>query len=128
MGVKSAFLNWELAEVYVCQPPRFVIDEQEDKVLCLDKVLYGLRQSPGTWNSKLDETLATIGFSHSASEHVLYAWGEGASRLLVGVDVDDLIIIRNDVDQNATFKQQMSSRFKMSDLGLLSLYLGIEVK
>jgi hypothetical protein len=46
----------------------------------------------------------------------------------VGVDVDDLIIIRNDVDQNATFKQQMSSRFKMSDLGLLSLYLGIEVK
>jgi hypothetical protein len=97
-------------------------------VLHLDKVLYGLRQALDTWNTKLDETLAVIGFSHSASEHTLYACGEGASRLLVGVDVDDLIIIKNDIDENATFKQLMSSRFKMSDLGLLSLYLGIEVK
>jgi hypothetical protein len=123
MDVKSAFLNEELAEeVYVHQPPGFIINEQEDKAL------YELRQAPRAWNAKLDETLVALGFRHSASEHAVYARGEGASRLLVGVYVDDLIITGNDDIEIASFKQQMSSRFKMSDLGLLSFYLGIEVK
>jgi hypothetical protein len=129
MDVKSAFLNGELGEeVYVRQPPGFVINRQEDKVLCLDKALYGLRQAQRAWNSNLDETLATIGFSHSASEHAVYTRGKGASQLLVGVYVDNLIITGNNADEITTFKQQMCSRFKMSDLGLLSFYLGIEVK
>jgi hypothetical protein len=129
MDMKFAFLNGELAEeVYVYQPPGFIVDGQEDKVLRLDKALYGLRQAPHAWNAKLDETLVALGFSNSVSEHVVYAHGEGVSRLLVGVYIDDLIIARNNNIEIASFKQQMSSRFKMSDLGLLSFYLGIEVK
>jgi hypothetical protein len=44
----------------------------------------------------LDRTLTELGFSHSESEHAVYARGRGASRLLVGVYVDDLIITGND--------------------------------
>jgi hypothetical protein len=44
------------------------------------------------------------------------------------VYVDDLIITGNNDVEITSFKQQMSSRFKMGDLGLLSFYLGIEVK
>ncbi|KAF0888371.1 hypothetical protein E2562_014193 [Oryza meyeriana var. granulata] len=70
MDVKSAFLNGELIEeVYVRQPPGFTVAGHEDKVLRLDKALYGLRQAPRAWNAKLDETLVALGFSHSASEH-----------------------------------------------------------
>jgi hypothetical protein len=58
----------------------------------------------------------------------VYARGKGASRLFVGVYVDDLFITGNDAAEIAKFKQQMSSRFKMSDLGLLCFYLGIEVQ
>jgi hypothetical protein len=127
--VKSAFLNGELAEeVYVHQPPGFVIDGQEDKVLRLDKALYGLHQASRAWNAKLDETLVALGFSHSTSEQAVYARGEGVSWLLVGIYVDDLIITGNNDTIIANFKQQMSSRFEMSDLGLLSFYLGIQVK
>ncbi|KAF0889811.1 hypothetical protein E2562_032865 [Oryza meyeriana var. granulata] len=44
MDVKSAFLNGELVEeVYVRQPPGFTVVGHEDKVLRLDKALYGLR-------------------------------------------------------------------------------------
>jgi hypothetical protein len=44
MDVKSSFLNGELSEeVYVVQPPGFVKEGEEEKVLWLDKALYGLR-------------------------------------------------------------------------------------
>jgi hypothetical protein len=44
MDVKSAFLNDDLKEeVYVHQPPGFVIPGKENKVLRLRKALYGLR-------------------------------------------------------------------------------------
>ncbi|XP_028556557.1 uncharacterized protein LOC114581179 [Dendrobium catenatum] len=49
------------------------------------------------------------------------------SSLLVGVYVDDLIVTGSDVQCIEEFKAQMKVKFDMSDLGLLSFYLGIEV-
>jgi hypothetical protein len=48
MDDKSAFLNGDLnEEVYVLQPPSFVIEGQEHKVFRLNKALYGLCRYPG---------------------------------------------------------------------------------
>ena len=47
--------------------------------------------------------------------------------MIVGVYVDDLIITGGDANAVTKFKHQMLSTFKMSDLGLLSYYLGLEV-
>jgi hypothetical protein len=49
-------------------------------------------------------------------------------QLVVGVYVDDLIITSLDRDNIRSFKEEMVAAFKMSDLGLLHYYLGIEVK
>jgi hypothetical protein len=58
MDVKSSFMNGDLAEkVYVHQPPGFVAEGREKKVLQLHKAQCGLRQAPRTWNSKLDAVL-----------------------------------------------------------------------
>ncbi|WVZ71725.1 hypothetical protein U9M48_020273 [Paspalum notatum var. saurae] len=58
MDVKSAFLNGDLKEeVYVKQPPGYVVNGQEHRVLRLRKALYGLRQAPRAWNQKLDTVL-----------------------------------------------------------------------
>jgi hypothetical protein len=47
MDVKSVFLHDMIKEeVYVQQAPGFVIVGQEEKVLCLRKALYSLRQVP----------------------------------------------------------------------------------
>jgi hypothetical protein len=46
---------------------------------------------------------------------------------LVGVYVDDLIITGGSAKEIDAFKNQMKTLFSMSDLGLLSYYLGIEV-
>ena len=58
----------------------------------------------------------------------MYSRDSTPSRLLVGVYVDDLVItgsVSSDIDK---FKLEMKSLFQMSDLGLLSYYLGIEVR
>jgi hypothetical protein len=94
MDVKSAFLNGDLREVvYAIQPPGFVVKGQEHKVYKLRKALYGLKQAPRAWNIKLDGTLKRLSFIQSPLEHGLYARRAKDSRLLVGVYVDDLIVI-----------------------------------
>ena len=128
MDVKSAFLNGELQEeVYVHQPPGFIDDKHKYKVLRLHKALYGLRQAPRAWNQKLDAELLALGFTRCVNEHGMYTRGRGAERLIVGVYVDDLIITGGDADAVKKFKAQMLRTFRMSDLGLLSYYLGLEV-
>jgi hypothetical protein len=128
LDVKSAFLNGELIEeVYVHQPPRFARSGAEGKVLRLHKALYGLRQAPRAWNSKLDASLAGLGFVKCPSEHTVYTRNKGGDRLLLGVYVDDLIVTGTFAVAIGKFKVEMKTLFKMSDLGLLSYYLGIEV-
>lgn len=129
MDVKSAFLNGDLKEeVYVHQPPGYIVPGEEHKVLRLRKALYGLHQAPRAWYAKLDASLASLGFERSPLEHAVFRRTTGKSTLLVGVYVDDLIITGTDDNDISAFKQQMHSLFAMSDLGLLSYYLGVEVK
>jgi len=90
--------------------------------------LYGLRQAPRAWNSKLDNELLALGFVKSKLDHAVYIRNNKTSLLVVGVYVDDLIISGPDVGDINQFKVEMKRKFSMSDLGLLSYYLGIEVK
>jgi hypothetical protein len=129
MDVKSAFLNGDLAEeVYVQRPPGFVVDGQDRKVLRLHKALYGLRQAPRVWNSKLYTVLNELMFLRCKSEHDLYTRMMKKMRLVVRVYVDDLIIMGESEKEVQVFKEEMERMFGMSDLGSLSFYLGIEVK
>jgi hypothetical protein len=57
----------------------------------------------------------------------MYRRGDSSSVLLVGVYVDDLIVTGASSEGIEAFKTEMKMLFQMSDLGLLSLYLGIEV-
>jgi hypothetical protein len=96
-------------------------------VLHLHKALYGFRQAPRAWNSKLDKSLVKLGFVKCPSEQAVHTRSKDGARLLLGVYVDDMIITGTSAVAIGEFKQEMTSLFKMSDLGLLSYYLGIEV-
>ena len=72
-GCEVGVPQWELAEeVYVQQPPGFVVASEEHRVLRLRKAMYGLRQAPRAWNIKLDASLASFGFTKCATGHALY--------------------------------------------------------
>jgi len=86
-----------------------------------------MRQAPRAWNAKLDSTLKMMGFEQSPHEAAVYRRGSGGTAMLVGVYVDDLVITGTKDAGVAAFKEEMKAAFQMSDLGLLSFYLGIEV-
>jgi hypothetical protein len=93
MIVKSTFLNESLKEeVHVQQP--FVIDDSESKVLRLRNMLYGLREAPRAWNGKLNDTMSSLGFQRSSSEHGIYSRSIRGGRLIVIICVDNLIILK----------------------------------
>jgi hypothetical protein len=68
-----------------------------------------------------------MGFVQSPHEAAVYWRGKGANAPLVGVYVDDLVITGAKDDEVEVFKEEMKAAFRMSDLGPLSFYLGIEV-
>jgi hypothetical protein len=94
----------------------------------LRKVLYGLRQAPRAWNSKLADTLKKMDFVQSEHEHTMCRSSHGDDILLVGVYVDDFVITGPFLAAVEEFKEEMKKSFLMSDLRLLSFYLDIEVR
>nr|GEU40972.1 ribonuclease H-like domain, reverse transcriptase, RNA-dependent DNA polymerase [Tanacetum cinerariifolium] len=118
----------ETEEVYVTQPEGFIKRQDNGKVYRLIKALYGIRQAPRAWNIKLDNTLKSLNFKKCALEQAIYTKTSKDSTLLIGVYVDDLIITDKPKEGINKFKAQMEEKFKMSDLGLLAYYLGIEVR
>ncbi|GJV17818.1 ribonuclease H-like domain, reverse transcriptase, RNA-dependent DNA polymerase [Tanacetum coccineum] len=84
-------------------------------------------QVPRAWNIKLDNTLKSLDFKKCALEQAIFTKTSRDSTLLIGVYVDDLIITGTPKKEIDKFKDQMEEKFKMSDLGLLAYYLGIEV-
>ena len=128
LDVKTAFLHGELKEdVFVTQPEGFVVAREEHKVYKLRKALYGLRQAPRAWNIKLNQILRGLNFKRCSKEPSLYRKERNQELLIVVVYVDDLLVTGSSLASILDFKQEMAAKFEMSDLGLLTYYLEIEV-
>ena len=128
LDVKSAFLNGPLEEeVYITQPPGFVVKGSEDKVLRLKKALYGLKQAPRAWNKRIDNFLAQTGFHKCVVEHGIYVRpGKSGELTLLCLYVDDLLVTGNSRSDVESVKKDLKGEFEMTDLGKLSYFLGIE--
>ena len=128
LDVKSAFLHGELQEeVYVQQPAGFITKGKENHVYKLRKALYGLRQAPRTWYSKIEAYFAREKFVRCSSEHTLFTKRVYGKFLIVSLYVDDLIFAGNCKDICEEFKSSMQLEFDMTDLGKMRHFLGIEV-
>jgi hypothetical protein len=129
LDVKSAFLHGELnEEVYVEQPLGYQ-KERKELVYRLKKSLYGLRQAPRAWYSKIETYIGSEGFVKCPHEHTLFVkHDDGGRTIIVSLYVDDLIFTGNDQSMFDQFKKSMERNFAMTDLGRMRYFLGIEVK
>lgn len=72
----------------------------------LNKALYGLRQAPRAWYSKIDEHFIAQGFSRSISEPTLHKRiGKGSEMLFVCLYVDDIIYMETFGSEGITISQ-----------------------
>lgn len=76
----------------------------------------------------MDINLKELGFRKCIKSQAIYIRGESDARITVRVYANGLIVTKNNNEGVKTFNQQMMLEFDMSDLGLLSYYLGIEVE
>jgi hypothetical protein len=72
--------------------------------------------------------LTGFGFQRSPSESTLYVKKIEGDVLIVSLYVDDLLVTGSNLQQIERFKQDMMQAFEMSDLGLMSFFLGMEIK
>ncbi|GKA11342.1 retrovirus-related pol polyprotein from transposon TNT 1-94, partial [Tanacetum coccineum] len=102
MDMKTAFLNGNpREEVYVSQLDRFVDPDNPNHMYKLKKALYGLKQAPRAW--------------------------EGKELLLVQIYVDDIIFAASTPELCDLFAKIMCSKFKMSMMGKISFFLGLQI-
>nr|GEZ47391.1 putative reverse transcriptase, RNA-dependent DNA polymerase, Gag-polypeptide of LTR copia-type [Tanacetum cinerariifolium] len=93
----------------------------------LNKSFYGLKQAPRKSNEKLVGILRENGFVQSCSDHSLFTKTVNNIFVAFLVYVDDIVITGNDENKINKFKQFLSSKYQIKDLGLLKYFLGIEV-
>ncbi|GJZ14676.1 retrovirus-related pol polyprotein from transposon TNT 1-94 [Tanacetum coccineum] len=128
MDVKTAFLNGNLREeVYVSQPDGFVDLDNPNHVYKLKKALYGLKQAPRAWYDMLSSFLISQDFSKGLVDPTLFIRKEGKELLLVQVYVDDIIFAASTPELCDLFAKIMCSKFKMSMMGKISFFLGLQI-
>ncbi|GJR91112.1 putative ribonuclease H-like domain-containing protein [Tanacetum coccineum] len=128
MDVKTAFLNGNLREeVYVSQPDGFVDPDKPNYVYKLKKALYGLKQAPRAWYDMLSSFLISNDFSKGSVDPTLFIRREGKELLLVQIYVDDIIFAASTPELCDLFAKIMCSKFKMSMMGKISFFLGLQI-
>ncbi|GJT32491.1 retrovirus-related pol polyprotein from transposon TNT 1-94 [Tanacetum coccineum] len=126
--IKTAFLNGELKEkVYVSQPAGFVDQDNPLHVYKLKKALYGLKQAPRAWYDMLSSFLILQHFSKGAVDPTLFTRQAGNDLLLVQIYVDDIIFASTNTAMCNEFANQMTTKFKMSMMGQMSFFLGLQI-
>ncbi|KAJ9561064.1 hypothetical protein OSB04_006224 [Centaurea solstitialis] len=129
MDVKCAFLNGVLQEeVYVEQPEGFVDPRFPNHVYILDKALYGLKQAPRAWYETLTDYLLGVGYKKGTIDPTLFLKRSSKDLIIVQIYVDDIIFASTKPEMCQEFENTMKSQFKMSMMGELTFFLGLQVR
>ena len=130
MDVKTAYLNGILTEdIYMEQPPGFTTHDHKTSVCHLHKALYGLKQSGHIWNSNIDTYLKSLNFLQCPDDPCLYRLQRSATHfILIGIYVDDLLIVSNYDSDLQWIKHNLTQRYTMTDCGDLQEMLGLQIE
>ncbi|KAL0546597.1 hypothetical protein IC582_016509 [Cucumis melo] len=129
MDVKSAFLNGYLnKEVYVAQLKGFIDSKLPQHVYKLNKALYGLKQASRAWYERLTVYLGCKGYSRGRADKMLFVNKSENDLIVAQIYVDDIIFGGFPKELVEGLINIMQSEFKMSMVGELSCFLGLQIK
>ena len=129
MDAKSAFLNGKLQEeVYVKQPPGLEVSRHPNHVYKLEKALYGLKQAPRAWYDTLSLFLLENNFTRGTIDKTLFLRKHKGEIIIVQIYVDDIVFGSTNTKLRERFLKLMQSKYEMSMMVELNLFLGLQVK
>jgi hypothetical protein len=93
----------------------------------LDKEIYGLKQVPRAWYSKLSSKLVKLGFVMCKGDTSLFMYWRGVAIYLI-IYVDDIVVVSSSDLAVEALLSDLRHYFALKNLGMLHYFLGIEVK
>jgi hypothetical protein len=96
-------------------------------VCLLKKSLYGLKQAPRAWFQRFSSFIQTIGFTPSLSDTSLFIFHSNSNVAYLLLYVDDIILTASTQTFLDHIISLLRAEFSMTDLGVLSHFLGIAV-
>jgi hypothetical protein len=114
LDLQNAFLHGILEEeVYMKQPPGFEYVDKPYFICKLDKAIYGLKQVPRAWYSKLSSKLIDLGFKASKSDMSLFIYQKGSITLYMLIYVDDIIVTGSSSEAISALLQDLKTDFAL---------------
>jgi hypothetical protein len=128
IDIQNAFLHGHLSEeVYMTQPPGYHHPQFPNHICKLRKAIYGLKQAPQAWFSRLSNRLLALGFHSSKSDSSLFICHTNTVKIYVLIYVDDIIITSSSSVAIDQLLSSLQADFAVKDLGSLKFFLGVEV-
>ena len=130
--ISQAFLKATLdMNIWLQLPPGITFKGKDDRTLkCVKLIwsLYGLRDSPNNFfNKELVRFMTAAGFKQLERDKCIFFHLDQATKklLLVGCEVDDLIITGNDAACIARFEKKLVDDYKATDWERIAPFLGV---
>jgi hypothetical protein len=128
LDVKTAFLHGELNEkVYMSQPLGYENSKFPYHMCKLDKAIYGLKQAPMAWYSRLNNKLIQLGFVMSKGVTSLFMYKKGGVAMFLLIYVDDIVVVSSSSQAIEALLSDLKREFALKDLSKLHYFLGIKV-
>ncbi len=131
IDIKGAYLNGTLTEderIYMRQPPGFPLPNATGKVLCLCKMIYGLKQSGCRWYKAFTAICwETLRLKQCSVDQAVFYRQEGKDIIVIAVHIDDCTIAVTTMWLIAEVKEKIGTRVEVIDLGPIHWLLGIKV-
>lgn len=128
--IKTAFLHGVLGDdevTFMEQPSGFEEPGKETWVMRLMKSIYGMRQASRRWNQTFHKAVEEWGFSRVPCEWCVYIRRSPTGTVIFAVHVDDIFSIAWPPEENSRFRDELKSKWEISDLGPAKFALGIAI-
>ena len=131
--VKATYLNRELTGdevLFMHHPPGYNQGGTGRTVLCLQKVLYGLKQVGHRWYQTLVWMLTDLGFAQCSVNQAVFhkVMPKSGQHIIVVVHVDDFTVAADSMALIDAFSTSLRKHVELMDLGKLHWMLSLEVK
>ncbi|SJK98299.1 uncharacterized protein ARMOST_01564 [Armillaria ostoyae] len=107
----STYLNSEMKEdIYMCQPPGYVVEGQEDKVCKLVHTIYGTMQGGHDWYETLGKTYDDLGYRTSHADPCVRTIGASLNK-----------------EEVSHRKGELEEKWDLTDVGENHYFLGMRI-